>query len=153
MVFIALIPGSGWSAARRISGCRTITTKPARAISKVGGCRRDLRWLAGHANLGTTARNIKHDADAQCKGRRSDLGGGIKSQETKASFFDGTFQPIVVYHSFLVDCVRVGGGFPYKIACGCCPGPIEFRILGQAVPALVGCRKRFANRLRFQLRD
>jgi len=42
-------------------------TRAARKIGEVGGSLRDVQQLAGHANLGTTARYIEADADAQRK--------------------------------------------------------------------------------------
>jgi integrase/recombinase XerC len=49
------------------SGRRTFITRAARKIGEVGGSLRDIQQLAGHANLGTTARYIEHDAEAQRK--------------------------------------------------------------------------------------
>jgi integrase/recombinase XerC len=49
------------------SGRRTFITRAARKISEAGGSLRDVQMLAGHANLGTTAKYIEHDADAQRK--------------------------------------------------------------------------------------
>ena len=49
------------------SGRRTFITRAARKISEVGGSLRDVQQLAGHANLGTTARYIESDTDAQRK--------------------------------------------------------------------------------------
>ena len=49
------------------SGRRTFITRAARRISEVGGSLRDIQQLAGHASLGTTARYIEGDHDAQRK--------------------------------------------------------------------------------------
>jgi integrase/recombinase XerD len=49
------------------SGRRSFITRAARKISEVGGSLRDIQALAGHASLGTTARYIEVDADAQRK--------------------------------------------------------------------------------------
>ena len=49
------------------SGRRTFITRAARKISEVGGSLRDIQVLAGHASLGTTARYIESDHDAQRK--------------------------------------------------------------------------------------
>jgi integrase/recombinase XerD len=47
------------------SGRRSFITRAARKISEVGGSLRDIQALAGHASLGTTARYIEADAEAQ----------------------------------------------------------------------------------------
>src|SRR6202795_3325587 len=49
------------------SGRRSFITRAARKISEVGGSLRDIQQLAGHASLGTTARYIEADAEAQRK--------------------------------------------------------------------------------------
>jgi integrase/recombinase XerD len=49
------------------SGRRSFITRAARKISEVGGSLRDVQQLAGHASLGTTARYIEADHDAQRK--------------------------------------------------------------------------------------
>ena len=49
------------------SGRRTFITRAARKIGEVGGSLRDIQQLAGHANLGTTARYIEGDHEAQRK--------------------------------------------------------------------------------------
>jgi len=51
-----------------MSPCRrSFITRAARKISEVGGSLRDVQALAGHSNLGTTARYIEADHDAQRK--------------------------------------------------------------------------------------
>jgi integrase/recombinase XerC len=49
------------------SGRRSFITRAARKISEVGGSLRHVQQLAGHASLGTTARYIEADAEAQRK--------------------------------------------------------------------------------------
>jgi integrase/recombinase XerC len=49
------------------SGRRSFITRAARKISEVGGSLRDVQALAGHSSLGTTARYIEADHDAQRK--------------------------------------------------------------------------------------
>ena len=49
------------------SGRRTFITRAARRIGEVGGSLRDIQQLAGHASLGTTARYIEGDHEAQRK--------------------------------------------------------------------------------------
>jgi integrase/recombinase XerD len=49
------------------SGRRTFITRAARKIGEVGGSLRDIQALAGHASLGTTARYIETDHEAQRK--------------------------------------------------------------------------------------
>jgi integrase/recombinase XerC len=49
------------------SGRRSFITRAARKISEVGGSLRDVQALAGHASLGTTARYIEADHEAQRK--------------------------------------------------------------------------------------
>jgi integrase/recombinase XerC len=49
------------------SGRRSFITRAARKISEVGGSLRDVQALAGHASLGTTARYIEADVEAQRK--------------------------------------------------------------------------------------
>ena len=49
------------------SGRRTFITRAARKIGEVGGSLRDIQQLAGHASLGTTARYIEGDHEAQRK--------------------------------------------------------------------------------------
>jgi integrase/recombinase XerC len=49
------------------SGRRTFITRAARKIGEVGASLRDIQQLAGHASLGTTARYIEGDHEAQRK--------------------------------------------------------------------------------------
>jgi integrase/recombinase XerC len=49
------------------SGRPTFITRAARKLSEIGGSLRDIQQLAGHASLGTTARYIEGDHDAQQK--------------------------------------------------------------------------------------
>lgn len=49
------------------SGRRSFITRAARKIGEVGGSLRDVQRLAGHSSLGTTARYIEADAEAQRK--------------------------------------------------------------------------------------
>jgi len=49
------------------SGRRTFITRAARRIAEVCGSLRDIQQLAGHASLGTTARYIEGDHEAQRK--------------------------------------------------------------------------------------
>jgi integrase len=65
--FHRLYGGLGMVGCSSHSGRRTFITRAARKISEVGGSLRDVQQLAGHSNLGTTARYIEGDADAQRK--------------------------------------------------------------------------------------
>jgi integrase len=65
--FHRLYSGLGMVGCSSHSGRRSFITRVARKISEVGGSLRDIQALAGHANLGTTARYIEADADAQRK--------------------------------------------------------------------------------------
>ncbi len=65
--FHRLYAGLGMVGCSSHSGRRSFITRAARKISEVGGSLRDIQQLAGHASLGTTARYIEADADAQRK--------------------------------------------------------------------------------------
>jgi integrase/recombinase XerC len=65
--FHRLYSGLGMVGCSSHSGRRTFITRAARKISEVGGSLRDVQQLAGHATLGTTARYIEGDYDAQRK--------------------------------------------------------------------------------------
>jgi integrase/recombinase XerD len=65
--FHRLYTGLGMIGCSSHSGRRTFITRAARKISEAGGSLRDVQMLAGHADLGTTARYIEHDAEAQRK--------------------------------------------------------------------------------------
>lgn len=65
--FHRLYAGLGMVGCSSHSGRRTFITRAARKIGEVGGSLRDVQQLAGHANLGTTARYIESDTDAQRK--------------------------------------------------------------------------------------
>jgi integrase/recombinase XerD len=65
--FHRLYDGLGMVGCSSHSGRRTFITRAARKIGEVGGSLRDVQQLAGHANLGTTARYIESDTDAQRK--------------------------------------------------------------------------------------
>jgi integrase/recombinase XerC len=65
--FHRLYAGFGMVGCSSHSGRRTFITKAARKISEVGGSLRDVQQLAGHASLGTTARYIEGDHEAQRK--------------------------------------------------------------------------------------
>jgi integrase/recombinase XerC len=65
--FFRLYSGLGMVGCSSHSGRRSFITRAARKISEVGGSLRDIQQLAGHASLGTTARYIEADAEAQRK--------------------------------------------------------------------------------------
>jgi integrase/recombinase XerC len=65
--FHRLYSGLGMVGCSSHSGRRSFITRAARKISEVGGSLRDIQALAGHSSLGTTARYIEADADAQRK--------------------------------------------------------------------------------------
>jgi integrase/recombinase XerD len=65
--FHRLYGGLGMVGCSSHSGRRTFITRGARKIGEVGGSLRDIQQLAGHASLGTTARYIEADAEAQRK--------------------------------------------------------------------------------------
>jgi integrase/recombinase XerC len=65
--FHRLYAGLGMVGCSSHSGRRSFITRAARKISEVGGSLRDIQQLAGHASLGTTARYIEADAEAQRK--------------------------------------------------------------------------------------
>ena len=65
--FHRLYAGLGMVGCSSHSGRRSFITRAARKISEVGGSLRDIQQLAGHASLGTTARYIEADAEAQKK--------------------------------------------------------------------------------------
>jgi integrase len=65
--FHRLYAGLGMVGCSSHSGRRSFITRAVRKISEVGGSLRDIQQLAGHASLGTTARYIEADAEAQRK--------------------------------------------------------------------------------------
>jgi integrase len=65
--FHRLYASLGMAGCSSHSGRRSFITRAARKISEVGGSLRDIQALAGHASLGTTARYIEFDQDAQRK--------------------------------------------------------------------------------------
>ena len=65
--FHRLYSGLGMVGCSSHSGRRSFITRAARKIGEVGGSLRDIQQLAGHASLGTTARYIEGDHDAQRK--------------------------------------------------------------------------------------
>ena len=65
--FHRLYAGLGMVGCSSHSGRRSFITRAARKISEVGGSLRDVQQLSGHASLGTTARYIEADAEAQRK--------------------------------------------------------------------------------------
>jgi integrase/recombinase XerD len=66
-VWFHLYSGLGMIGCSSHSGRRTFITRAARKIGEVGGSLRDVQQLAGHASLGTTARYIEGDHEAQRK--------------------------------------------------------------------------------------
>jgi integrase/recombinase XerD len=70
--FRRLYAGLGFEGCSSHSGRRTAITRWARGITAAGGSLRDVQDLAGHADLGTTARYIDRNPDAQ---RRVVIGG------------------------------------------------------------------------------
>jgi integrase/recombinase XerC len=65
--FHRLYAGLGMIGCSSHSGRRTFITRAPRKIGEVGGSLRDIQQLAGHASLGTTARYIEGDHEAQRK--------------------------------------------------------------------------------------
>jgi integrase/recombinase XerD len=65
--FHRLYAGLGMVGCSSHPGRRSFITRAARKISEVGGSLRDVQALAGHSSLGTTARYIEADAQAQRK--------------------------------------------------------------------------------------
>jgi integrase/recombinase XerC len=65
--FHRLYAGLGMVGCSSHSGRRSFITRAARKIGEVGGSLRDVQALAGHSSLGTTARYIEADAEAQRK--------------------------------------------------------------------------------------
>jgi integrase/recombinase XerC len=65
--FHRLYSGLGMIGCSSHSGRRTFITRAARKIGEVGGSLRDVQQLAGHSSLGTTARYIEGDHEAQRK--------------------------------------------------------------------------------------
>src|ERR1700751_5928212 len=65
--FHRLYAGLGMIGCSSHSGRRTFIPRAARKIGEVGGSLRDGQPLAGHASLGTTARYIEGDHEAQRK--------------------------------------------------------------------------------------
>lgn len=65
--FCQLYVDVGFDGCSSHSGRRTFITNAARQISTVGGSLRDVQYLAGHSNLGMTARYIEASSDAMRK--------------------------------------------------------------------------------------